>query len=184
MKEVLLKRWLLVLAWGILALISYTADAQTDLEPICIGGIPDTTTPEDFSERENGEIKHLPSNLIYMQCAIGQTYDNGECLGMASLHTWQEALQLSVGYEFNGSTNWRLPNLKELAMTVERACVRPAVNETSFPNTPADDFWTSTPSMQDPLRAWSVAFFNGTSSIKAKDRSIHVRLVRTALPNE
>lgn len=184
MKEAMLKRWLLVAAWAVLALISYTAEAQSDVEPICVGGIPDTTTPEDFEERENGEIKHLPTNLIYMRCALGQTFDNGECIGIAAQYTWQQALQLSVGYEFNGSTNWRLPNIKELAMIVERACVRPSINEISFPATPPDDFWTSTPSMQDPLRAWSVAFFNGTSSIKAKDRSINVRLVRTALPNE
>lgn len=180
MKELMLKRWFLVGAWAVLAFMSYEADA----EALCVGGVPETTTSDVYEERSNGEIKHIPSDLIFMRCAIGQSFENDQCIGIASLFTWQQALQLSVGYQFNESKNWRLPNIKELGVIVERSCVRPSINEDAFPATPPDDFWTSTPSMQDPERAWSVAFFNGTSSLKAKDRSVNVRLVRTALPAE
>jgi hypothetical protein len=180
MKELMVKRWFLVGAWAALAFMSYDADASAR----CVNGIPETSGSDIYQEVKFGEIKHAPSNLVFMRCAIGQTFENGQCSGIASLFTWQQALQLSVGYEYNGSSNWRLPNIKELSVIVERACVRPSINEGAFPATPPDEFWTSTPSMQDPERAWSIAFFNGTSSIKAKDRSVNVRLVRTALSSE
>lgn len=179
-RALMCKRYLLVGAWAALALTSQFAEA----EALCNGEIPETSPIDVFEPAGNGEILHAPSDLIFMRCAVGQTWENETCEGSAQLFTWQQALQFSYGYEFNGSTNWRLPNIKELTVITERSCVRPAVNEQAFPETPPDDFWTSTPSMFDTQRAWSLGFFNGTSSIKAKDRSIHIRLVRTRLNNE
>lgn len=180
MKQMMFKRWALVAAWAVLAFMSKDADAQAT----CIDAIPKTSSSELFTASGEGEIRHIPSNLVFMRCAIGQIWQGGKCTGIANLYTWEQALQLSVAYEFNESRNWRLPNIKELSVIVERACVRPSIDDGAFPETPPDDFWTSTPSVQDPERAWSLAFFNGTSSIKAKDRSANVRLVRTALASE
>jgi hypothetical protein len=179
-KPLMFKRCLLVGAWAVLALSSQFVEA----EALCNGEIPETTAIEVFEPAGDGEILHAPSGLIFMRCAIGQTWENETCEGNAQLFTWQQALKLSYGYEYNDSRNWRLPNIKELVVIAERSCVRPAVNEQAFPETPPDDFWTSTPSMFDTQRAWSVGFFNGTSSIKAKDRSIHIRLVRSRLDDE
>ena len=119
-----------------------------------------------------------------MRCAIGQTWDGTNCTGDAQQLSWQQALQLAHGYSVENIQGWRLPNIKELATVTERQCVRPAINIDVFPDTPADDFWTSTPSVTDEQRAWVVAFFNSSNSIKDKDRFVFVRLVRTALAQE
>jgi len=153
-------------------------------EQFCYSSVPETAAEDQFKKIDGGIAWHTVTNLMWMRCAIGQTWDGSDCLGEAQTYTWKEALQLSVGYEFLGSKNWRLPNLKELNSITEQACVRPSVDENVFSNTPSDDFWTSTPSGLDPTRAWVVAFFNSSTSIKQKDRSIYVRLVRTSLPEE
>lgn len=180
MKKLMALRWLLVATWGVLALMSYKSEAQSS----CVDDVPTTSADEVFIDLPDGEVKHIASNLVYMRCSIGQVWSGGRCGGNAELFTWREALQKSTGYDFNNSSNWRLPNIKELSLIVERACVRPALNDRVFPDTPDDDYWTSSPSVQDPLRAWSIGFFNGTSSIRTKDSSMNIRLVRTALPGE
>ncbi|WP_352109440.1 DUF1566 domain-containing protein [Glaciecola sp. XM2] len=181
MKQFEVKRWFLVACWALLALmseISYAQDAQ------CVNGVPETSNGDLFESDESGDILHLPTGLVFMRCAIGQVWDGTSCSGDARAMTWQEALQVSVAYDFEGSQNWRLPNIKELAVITERACVDPSLNTASFPQSPAGDFWTSTPSVRDPQRAWVVGFFNATTSLRAKDRSLFVRLVRTKLATE
>ncbi len=178
--SILFKRVFWVVCWAILAVVSQFVYAEST----CPDGLENTIPDEDLVEYDGGEILHVPSNLVFMRCTIGQQWDGDTCIGDAEPYSWQQALALSVGYQFNEKNSWRLPNVKELAVIVERACVRPSISEDSFPKTPADDFWTSTPSMLDEQRAWSLTFTNGSSAIKAKDRDIFVRLVRTRLPNE
>ncbi|MGQ8365204.1 DUF1566 domain-containing protein [Glaciecola sp. 1036] len=180
MKSRTLKRLCLVSFWAALAMVSMYVDAES----ICPAGIPETAKDEEFMLTTNGEAIHLPSNLVFMRCSFGQTWTGNNCEGEPQPLTWQEALNYAMGFEYANSKNWRLPNVKELAQITEKACVRPAINEAIFPVTSSDDYWTSSPSIQDVLRAWSVSFENGSTSLKAKDRTIFVRLVRTRLPQE
>jgi hypothetical protein len=182
MRHLSLKRVILVACWAFLGLSSEVTFAQEEAD--CVNGIIETSNPELFQLDESGDVLHLPTGLVFMRCALGQTWDSTGCSGDADAMTWQEALQASVGYDFNNSQNWRLPNIKELTAITERACTNPSINVGVFPQTQVGDYWTSTPSAIDGERAWVVGFFNGTSSLKAKDRSIFVRLVRTKLPNE
>ena len=165
-----------VLLWSLWA---FNAVAQT-----CISSIPSTTPEAEFEELSTVQIKHTRTGLIWMRCAIGQSWDGNSCEGDATQMTWQEALQLAQGYQVENTLGWRLPNVKELSTLTERQCVRPSINATVFPNTPEDDFWSSTPSVSDPQRAWVVAFFNSSNSLKDKDRFVFVRLVRNAGPTE
>jgi hypothetical protein len=153
-------------------------------EQACLSSVPETAAEDEFEKIDGGLVWHTETNLIWMRCALGQTWDGSDCLGEATKFTWQEALQISVGYEFLGSTQWRLPNIKELVSITEKSCVRPSINDSTFPQTPPDDFWTSTPVANDGIRAWAVAFYNSSMSNKQKDRALNVRLVRTALPSE
>ena len=155
------------------------AQAQT-----CLANADDTTPDDDFSTITTSTVLHTPTGLIWQRCAVGQTFDGSTCTGEAEQMTWQEALTYAYTYDADLREGWRVPNLKELASLAERACVRPAINGTFFPATPPDSFWTSTPSIMDPLRAWTVAFFNASHSIKEKDRTVYLRLVRTKLPTE
>ncbi|MBT0585099.1 Lcl C-terminal domain-containing protein [Alteromonas oceanisediminis] len=163
---------------GVLS-VSSSVFAQT-----CLSNIEPTTPSAEFESISDNQVKHLRTGLVWMRCAIGQTYDGTQCSGDAQQMTWEQALQLAHGYRFDDTQGWRLPNIKELATLTERSCVRPAINTDVFPNTPPDDFWTSTPAVTDAERAWVVAYFNSSNSIKDKQRFVFVRLVRTALADE
>ncbi|MBU3022059.1 DUF1566 domain-containing protein [Aestuariibacter sp. A3R04] len=155
-------------------LVSFSALAQT-----CISEGIETAADSEFVDQGDGSVLHVATDLVWQRCALGQTWDGTSCSGTAVKYNWQEALLKAQEEDSTVLLGWRLPNIKELASITERQCVRPAINDTIFPNTPPDDFWTSTPSLEDPLRAWVVAFFNASHSIKEKDRFVYVRLVRT-----
>jgi hypothetical protein len=171
-------------------LVCFAACSQAQTSPVlqadatCPDGIPESANEASFVLRPNGEVLHIASNLIFMRCSMGQTWDANTCVNEPNALNWQQALSLSMQTDFNDSKNWRLPNVKELNVIAERACVRPAINDTVFPNTSPDDYWTSTPSILDTNAAWSVAFTNGNNSQRLKTRSLFVRLVRTKLADE
>ena len=145
----------------------------------CLSDGLETTPNDNFEAVTTSTLLDTTTDLVWRRCAEGQTWDGSTCSGEAVKYTWQQALQLAHEASNEDLLGWRLPNVKELATITERDCVRPAINSSLFPATPPDDFWTSTPSADDPDRAWVVAFFNASHSIKEKDRFIYVRLVRT-----
>lgn len=173
-----------VIALGFFALGSTTVSAQT---AVCASDIPLTTDSEEYTVLNNGNVWHLPSNLVFMRCAIGQTFNGTTCSGESTPLNWQQALAASMQANIDSTSNlpsWRLPNIKELAVISERACVRPAINEEIFPNTPPDAFWTSTPSVKTPDMAWSITYTNASQSLLPTNSSLFVRLVRSRLASE
>lgn len=152
-----------------------SAIAQT---AVCPGGIPSTASNDAFELLEEGEVLHIASNLIFMRCSIGQTWDGAECIGDPEPYTWQKALSTAQSTTYLDNNSWRLPNLKELSVIIESACVRPSINETVFPNTAPDDYWTSTPSLLNEQSAWAITFTNGSNAVKLRSRSLYIRLVR------
>lgn len=153
-------------------------------QAVCFKEIPETSNSDEFTILNTHEVWHRASNLVFMRCSIGQTFDGETCVGDAASLTWKEALEVNRKLAVNEHKVWRLPNVKELSIIVERSCVRPSINKSVFPATPPDEFWTSTPVRDDALRAWSIAFNNGTSSIKDQTRTLHVRMVRLHLPTD
>ncbi|WP_299077391.1 DUF1566 domain-containing protein [uncultured Paraglaciecola sp.] len=155
--------------------LSFLVNSQT-----CLPSFDVSLSSEKFVDNGDGTATDPAVGLVWMRCSLGQSWVNESCTGDATELTWQQALQAAHGYEFAEQTGWRVPNMKELASLTERSCVRPAINELFFPNTPSDDFWTSTPSVVDAERAWVIAFFNSSNSLKNKDLFVFTRLVRTA----
>lgn len=148
----------------------------------CHEDLTATTVTENFTLLTNGLAQDKTTGLMWMRCAYGQTWDstNSTCTGTAVQITWQDALQASEASTYGGYTDWRLPNVKELATMVEKQCVDPAVNATIFPATAADNFWTSTTVNDEPSWAWSVAFYNGRNNTKEKLLDVRARFVRYA----
>lgn len=165
-----------VIAIG-LFLLAFMASAQT-----CLTSINATNPDSNFVINDDGTVTDSRLGLMWMRCALGQTWESSTatCTGDASKMHWQQALIAAHGYVYANQTGWRVPNIKELASITEGQCVRPAINMRIFPNTPADDFWTSSPAVSDPQRAWVIAFFNSSNSIKEKSLFVYTRLVRTA----
>ena len=146
----------------------------------CVRTMLATTPDSSFVDNEDGTVTDVVTGLMWMQCSVGQTWVDGACTGDASELNWQEALVFAHGYQFANKTGWRVPNIKELATITERSCVRPASNETLFPNSRNDDYWTSSPSVTDTDRAWVISFDNSSNSLKDKSLFVFTRLVRNA----
>lgn len=124
----------------------------------------------------NTEVKDLKTNLIWQRCSLGQTWSGVSCTGTATTHTWQNAMQASQ----NIGGGWRLPNIKELQSLVERACYNPSINETIFPNTVSQSYWSSSPVAGSSGSAWIVYFYYGYDYYGGKNYNYTVRLVRSS----
>jgi hypothetical protein len=81
---------------------------------------------------------------------------------------------------YAGFTDWRLPNIKELASIVESRCLGPAINQTVFPDTPPRTvFFSSSPNAGPSFTSiLAVDFADGRDATVAKAGTAHVRLMR------
>lgn len=158
-------------------LLSSNVAAQT-----CYDTLTATSLVENFSLLSNGLAQDKTTGLMWMRCAYGQSWDNtnSTCTGSPQQITWQDALQASVSVSDGGYTDWRLPNVKEIATIVEKSCVDPSLNETVFPASSSENYWTSSTVVGDASYAWGMAFYNGRNNTKEKLLDLHVRFVRYA----
>lgn len=149
------------------------AQAQT-----CKTSIP-RTAPDSRYQLVVGsggsEVLDPQTNLIWQRCSVGQIWNGTTCIGTATTHTWQNALQQAKNY---GSA-WRLPNIKELQSLVEEACFLPAINATFFPATPSRMYWSASLYVNSDNLAWSMNFdLSDVYSSSFKYGNFHVRAVR------
>lgn len=169
--------------WGLVAILAFSPALAY---AACITSIPETSPLARFIDNGDGTVTDARTALMWTRCSLGQTWNGTTCVGTASKHTWQAALQQADTFAYAGHTDWRLPNVKELVSIVERRCSNPSINETIFPATPTFWFWTSSPSAQGPgTHAHNVSFSDGTDLVDYKQHSNtsfyhHVRLVRAA----
>lgn len=96
--------------------------------------------------------------------------------------TWEEALKYASATKTSGSTDWRLPNIKELQSIVDVALFNPSVSTTFFSTINSDaklkKFWSSTtlPNLTD--KAWYLEISSGLTTYETKTTKLKVMLVR------
>lgn len=154
--------WLCAMLWPVIC------TAQT-----CHPAIAPTAPAARFQVHADGSLTDLASGLRWARCTVGQHWDGATCSGTARRVTWTEAQALA-------RDGWRLPDLKELSGLVELRCLQPAIDATIFPATPAADFWTATPFVNQPNQQWRVQFIYGESHPDKRDRPAFLRLVKDA----
>ncbi len=195
----------------------------------CLTSIAKTSPSSRFTDNGDNSVTDNITGLTWKKCMEGtmgnscsspESANNeirdpktGELKGaIATIFTWQQALQHAEAvnadaisgtnsYQHLGQSNWRLPNIKELASIVEMQCVLPAINTTLFPAThygynsqlPAqyglDEgeidqtrfplsgmTWSATPYGNN--MAWGISFAEGDDSVSNKHGTGYVRLVR------
>lgn len=166
-----------------MTLLSIPAAAQT-----CKYDSIKATAPADrFVVQQNGTILDANTGLEWMTCIYGMNYENGTCVGTAQeMDSWSDALMLRDevnGEEVSGYSDWRLPNIKELASIVEYACFSPSINLSIFPETPSAPFWTNTPDADDvnngEIPGRIIDFTYGTEDLTSTGERTYVRFVRT-----
>ncbi len=137
-----------------------------------------TTPTGDFVDNKDGTVTHKTTGLTWMRCAMGQKWTGSSCSGTESTYTYEQAVALKR--TFAGKSGWRLPNIAELQTLVERENTQPAINNTLFPNTSNDAFWSSSPYVGDAYNAWYVYFNYGSVGYNYRSYSLPVRLVRAS----
>jgi Protein of unknown function (DUF1566) len=151
--------------------------------------IPASSPTTQFTDNKNGSVTNKKTGLTWKKCSEGQIWNrvNGKCTGTAASYGWKAALNRATVINrtggFLGKTDWRLPNIKELASIVEEQCYSPAINLAVFPATPAAWFWASSPDVGvGGVYAWGVNFVSGGDDWADKNEfGGQFRLVRTGL---
>jgi len=168
---------LLIPVSGSLAAAAQTCD--TSLYPL-------STPTVRFKDNGDGTVTDTQSRLMWLRCALGQRWSGKSCLGQPALLNWQEALERTASLNTGGQyffTDWRLPQLPELASIAERQCQNPRINLTLFPGTLPAAYWSSTarPSRDFEASAYVLSFGPEGVQYDSKQEQHLVRLVRSAL---
>ncbi len=150
----------------------------------CLDNLSPATPTSRFTIAGETVSDHQ-TGLVWLRCALGQSWNsaNQRCAinsAQARSYTWSEAIEVANSLTLAGFNDWRLPNKNELSSIIEHACTGPAINETVFPDTALDGFWSSTPGRRDPGLAWHVNFSVGTLINREMSATFSVRLVRDA----
>ncbi|MBS4097971.1 MAG: DUF1566 domain-containing protein [Sulfuricella sp.] len=132
--------------------------------------------PDNFVARRDGTVTYTRTGLMWMRCALGQTWDGKTCVGNAKGYTWDEAMALR--HSFAGHDDWRLPDIDELKSIVDKARGYSAIDTTAFPNEPGRAFWSASAYAGNSELAWIVNSSNGRDGPGYKTISDYVRLVR------
>ncbi len=158
----------------LLPVMGYAQTCQTS-------SIPATTPTSQFTDNGDGTVTDSKTGLMWKKCAEGQ--DPLTCSGSTQSYTWAAALEQAQTVNNSGGfatyTDWRVPNIKELASIVEEQCYSPAINTAVFPGTPSSSFWSASPYAGNGYDAWGVNFYSGYDYAHNKDYVVYVRLVRS-----
>jgi hypothetical protein len=146
---------------------------------------PLSTPTTRFEDHGDGTVTDKESKLMWMRCAIGQTWAGGTCVGSPTPLAWAAAQEAAQSVNKRGSffySDWRVPQVPELAGIAERQCQDPRINLTIFPHTPAEAFWTATSRPSNGTEAFAFTLSFGAEGVKymSKEEKHDVRLVRTA----
>lgn len=164
------------------ALFATQASAQQRCDASTFGFSVPTSS---FSDNGDGTVTDKRNGLQWMRCSVGQQWSSGDCTGQALAVPWQSAKDRADRINTTGQfffNDWRLPNVRELAMITERQCSNPRTNLELFPNTPSGDFWTSVAKSSGGYEpdVFTIGFGNQGVSTAHPSSEKYARLVRTA----
>lgn len=122
-----------------------------------------------FTDNGNGTVTDIRTGLMWQQA----TGSNGAAM------TWKAALAYCENLSLAGYTDWRLPNIRELASLADLSRYNPAINTGYFPDTKSDNYWSSSTYANYTGYAWGVYFSYGYGYNDLKSYySYYVRAVR------
>jgi hypothetical protein len=155
----------------------------------CRGQFPDwepNFSPAELVLTGKGTVKDTRTGLEWQQYvpstygpACSDHYQTTPKVGVSSdACTWSDAKRYCAGLSLDGA-GWRLPTRMELESILDNSVESPAIAATAFPGTPADDFWSSSPSYYSPSSiGWKVMFGFGDTLLEIDVMPLRVRCVR------
>jgi len=165
--------------------------AAESIGSICSSGveaaIPATTPTNQFTfDFEDGEVvTDNKTGLMWSRCPLGYQWEDNTCNYTSDKSmSWMEALDF-VAQNKTAETphltysDWRLPNIKELASIIERRCSEPSVNQYLFGYTAFSSlsYWSNTHYISSTdVRV--VNYYFGSLHSSSATNELLVRLVR------
>lgn len=119
--------------------------------------VPSINPPAGAFYLGDDTVTDPSTGLIWMRCAMGQSWTGSACSGTASSNTWDQAIALTGTVTFAGKNDWRLPNVRELETIVPWSTAYTSF-KTTFPNMPRSGFWSSSSDASNWTSAWAVGF--------------------------
>lgn len=136
-------------------------------------------TLQKYKILEDGhEVLDTQTGLIWRRCVEGMQWNGKNCEGHAFGGMLVESLERAKMQATLTDKNWRLPNIKELASLVDFSQQNLAIDTEVFPNTPNDQFWSSSPYAMDAFYGWVTHFYYGSSYYTYLEDTGMIRLVR------
>lgn len=139
------------------------------------------TNAQKYVLLDNGqEVLDTQTSLIWRRCVEGMRWNGKSCEGHAFGGMLVESLERAQMQAKLTGKNWRLPNIKELASLVDFSQQNLAIDTNIFPNTPNDQFWSSSPYAMDAFYGWVTHFYYGSNYYTYLEDTGMMRLVRDA----
>ncbi|HFE39157.1 MAG TPA: DUF1566 domain-containing protein [Gammaproteobacteria bacterium] len=158
-----------------LTLIIFSSPLMAADESICSSppnekNIPATTPTAQFDFTETGNfVTDKKTGLMWTRCPLGYQWNtvNNSCAVSSNggKMSWLSALEFvrdnkaaASDNAYLGFSDWRLPNIKELASIIERRCASRAINAQIFGLDAVGAYWSNTHSASSPDLIWVVVF--------------------------
>jgi len=94
-----------------------------------------------FIDNFDGTVTDTATNLMWVKdpSQIGGDWGTP---GTPESMTWDDALQHCNNLCYAGYCDWRLPNIKELESLIDFSKSDPAIDDSKFPNTKNEGYWS------------------------------------------
>jgi hypothetical protein len=150
----------------------------------CRGQFADWTpsdSPHTFVDNGNSTVTDTRNALVW-QKNVPTTFAGCSWMSGAAC-TWDEAKAYcgNIGSSLPGS-GWRLPTYAELESIVDFTRTNPAIDPTTFPNTPVPLYWTASPLAGSSGYAWAIHFDFHQSASAPTSYPYFARCVRSSTP--
>jgi hypothetical protein len=115
-----------------------------------------TLIPNHFTDNGNGTITDNITGLIWQKAPYTDTL------------SWEQSLTYADTLSLSGTSDWRLPNIKELQSIIDVTIINPALNANFFVTGGAKKYWSSTSITNQTTRAWYLNAQFGITTYDAK----------------